>query len=182
MDSKKIKIEKTLHREQIASFLRMMAAAIEGQGGDDLEDYGVDLHSFNKLKLGLVRQQGGQLTLTIKVKTSEITGMNKGNEMDFEDVAETKYRPLKKIIKASFNQIKTSVAENKLPAAAVLDEFLAQVKTMTSYQGFGDEYYGVFNEACRELKEAFRNKDLASFIDLCARVDNLHKECHARYK
>jgi XXXCH domain-containing protein len=63
-----------------------------------------------------------------------------------------------------------------------MDDFLAQVKVMVSYTGFGDDDYATFMTACEALYGAFKRKDLTLFAECFAVVLSLKKECHHRYK
>ncbi|MEN8135579.1 MAG: GAK system XXXCH domain-containing protein [Thermodesulfobacteriota bacterium] len=98
------------------------------------------------------------------------------------EVFEQKYRPLKKMLKKSVKNIAGSVASNQLPPALVMDDFMAQVKVVVSYPGFGDEYYPTFTVACDALYKAYRKKDQPLFVECFAVVVSLKKECHHRYK
>jgi XXXCH domain-containing protein len=99
------------------------------------------------------------------------------NRSEFVD---QKYRPLKKMLKKSVKSITGSVASKQLPAALVVDDFMAQVKVMISYQGFGDEYYSVFMAACEALYKAYLKNDQPLFAECFAVVVSLKKECHHR--
>ncbi len=99
------------------------------------------------------------------------------NRTEFVD---KKYRPLKKMLKKNFKNIADSVAGKRLPPALVMDDFMAQVKVMVSYQGFGDEYYPAFIVACDALYKAYRKKDQVLFTESFAVVVSLKKECHHR--
>jgi XXXCH domain-containing protein len=63
-----------------------------------------------------------------------------------------------------------------------MDDFMAQVKVMVSYPGFGDERYATFQGACEALYKAYKGKDLPLFVECFSVVISLKKECHHRYK
>lgn len=98
------------------------------------------------------------------------------------DLTDRKYRPLKKLLKKSWEKIQREVAHGKLPSSLVMDEFMAQSKVMVSYPGFGDENYQEFTESCAALYQAFRAKNLQSFTDELGRVIGLKESCHNRYR
>ncbi len=107
--------------------------------------------------------------------------MAKGDKSRSEFV-DQKYRPLKKMLKKSVKSITSSVASKQLPPALVMDDFLAQVKVMVSYPGFGDEHYSTFMAACDALDKAYRKKAQLLFGECFAVVVSLKKECHHRYR
>jgi len=49
MGDKKIAIEKTLNANQIAAFLRLLADELEGETSGEPNEFGSQLHDFNKL-------------------------------------------------------------------------------------------------------------------------------------
>lgn len=183
MAHKKIKIEKTLESEEIAAFLRLMASEIEGKGAVAMKDLGVDLHSFNKIKLGLIKKEGGNLTLTLKVKKDRPKNVAAGGKQKaFEDLAELKYRPLKKVLKATFAKMHKSIRAEALPTAFAVEDFMAQARAMVSYPGFGDDYYESFIASCNEFEKAFRKNDLAAVKEIFVKISELKTDCHKRYK
>ncbi len=184
MSTKKVKIEKTLEAKQIAAFLRLMAAEIEGGGEDSLNGLGVDLHSFNKLKLALIKKEGGDLVLTLKVKQGrQLTRQDKEeNAMPFKDIAEMKYRPLKKTLKSGYAAIRKEIEGGGLPSEAEIKDFMALTRTMVSYPGFGDDSYADFSAACQELDLAFKKRDFPAFRISFQKIGALRKSCHGRYK
>ena len=69
-----------------------------------------------------------------------------------------------------------------IPSSSVMGEFMAQVKVMVAYPGFGDEHYAAFMAACNALCSAYKKKDLIVFGERFTAVIALKKECHHRYK
>lgn len=110
--------------------------------------------------------------------------MTAGKKKDaaLESVAESKYRPLKKTMKKTFAALKESSANNLLPPASLVEQFMAEAKAMVSYPGFGDDYYQEFWQTCQNLHAAYNAQDGARFRELLAQVRSLKKECHARFK
>jgi XXXCH domain-containing protein len=92
-----------------------------------------------------------------------------------------KYRPLKKMLKKNSRIISDCLVSQQLPPAVVMDDFMAQVKVMVSYPGFGDEYYAAFLVACEALYQAHKEKDPALFVEHFSVIISLKKQCHHRY-
>lgn len=98
------------------------------------------------------------------------------------ELAEQKYRPLKKKIKKSFKKIKEWTARNELPPRSLLEDFLAEATVMISYPGFGDEHYHDFSAACLALKKAHDAKDMELFSRRLAEISRIKKQCHGKFK
>ena len=98
------------------------------------------------------------------------------------ELAENKYRPLKKRLKKTFKKIKELDKKNELPPRSLLEDFLAEAAVMVSYPGFGDVYYQDFTEACNALKKAYKTKDLALFSKRLSDISAIKKDCHNRFK
>lgn len=182
MDPKKITIQKTLERNQIADFLRLLASEIEGNSGEGLQDFGVDLHNFNKIKVGLVKRAGGQLELKLKIKDGvafePVTIA--GNE--FEAVSDSSYKLLKNQMSQSYKAIGCALKDKRLPPSETVDLFLKEAEQMISFPGFGDEYYGEFIGGCREFKDQCMKGNVEAVAELYGRITSLTKQCHRRYK
>ena len=87
---------------------------------------------------------------------------------DQAELAEQKYRPLKKRIKRSFKKLKESLKRNELPPRGLVDDFMAEASVMVSYPGFGDEHYQDFSDACAALRKAREVGDLDLFSEKLA--------------
>ena len=98
------------------------------------------------------------------------------------ELAEQKYRPLKKRMKETFKKMKRCLERKVLPPRSLVDEFIAEATVMVSYPGFGDEHYQVFTAACVALKEARDAKDLELFFKRLTEISRIKKECHGRFK
>lgn len=97
-------------------------------------------------------------------------------------LAEFKFRPLKKGLRLTFRQMREAVESGRLPDKTVLTQFVDEVTLMTSYPGFGDEFYEPFLRACQELLELFKADNQAGFAKQLALIHTLKKECHGRFK
>ena len=102
-----------------------------------------------------------------------------GNRQDFAD---RKYRPLKKSMKKTYKDMVKLVEQGQLPSGAIVTDFMAQVRTMVSYPGFGDDHYKTFTIACDSLHKAFKSKDSELFAIELKKISLHKKECHHRYK
>jgi XXXCH domain-containing protein len=95
------------------------------------------------------------------------------------NIAESKFRPLKKELKKTFAKIRQAVKGEDLPSKNDMMEFMGQIEVMISYPGFGDEYYDSFMHLCIELNSAFRAKDQIRFNECLKSVISAKNLCHA---
>ena len=100
----------------------------------------------------------------------------------FREIADNKYRPLKKSLKITYKAIVNQIEKGQLPSTSLITEFMAQTRAMVSYPGFGDSHYADFTQACDSLNQAFTSKDLGHFSEELKKISILKKECHHRYK
>nr|MBF0222045.1 GAK system XXXCH domain-containing protein [Desulfobulbaceae bacterium] len=182
MDPKKITIQKTLERTQIAAFLRLLATEIEGGSSEGLQDFGVDLHNFNKIKVGLVKRAGGQLELKLKIKDGAALKGAEEAATELEDASSNSYKLLKNKMSQTFKTIGRAVSEKRLPPAETVESFLREVEQMVSFPGFGDEYYDEFINLCRELERRYAEGKIEAVVELHGRILSQTKQCHRRYK
>ena len=187
MSKKEIKIEKELTSDQIADFLRLLADEVEGRTVMEKTDLDIDLHNFNKMKIGIVKSHGGGLSLKLKIKDKKSMKApprqpQKRRHPPFEDVADLKYRPLKKQLNRTFKAIGDSLRKKELPPDPTMTTFMDEAKLMISYPGFGDDHYDRFHAACRDLQQAFKDGDRSRMAELHAHLNELKKQCHNRYK
>lgn len=96
------------------------------------------------------------------------------------DIAEQKYRPLKKRLKIPYKKIEKDMEAGKLPLARVLTEFMDLSKIMISYSGFGDERYQEYKDACLTFEKACRAGDTALAQRQFATIKKIKHECHKR--
>lgn len=179
MGEKKILIEKTLDVKQIAAFLRLLAAELEGNGCESNE-FGSQLHGFNKLKLGVIRQEGGQLLLTLKVKSNGNEAQ--ASDVEFTDTAAHDYRPFKQRLKSTFTELSNCVNQATLPSEELLARFKAESKQLISFPGFGDPWYDEYWQACLGLEQAVKVGSVPAFHEKWAAVSAIKKACHRRFK
>ncbi len=172
MRRKKIHIERNLDTEQVAGFLRALADEIEGRCPSSLEQYGIDLQDFQKIKVGLRKGETGELILKIKVRGSRPEKKRHGS---------LSYKHLKKRMKATF-----SLLGGEITAGAVggdlLAAFLEDARQMISFPGYGDEFYEEFSDHCDALADAHKNGDMAGMRAAFTGLARCKKDCHDRFK
>ncbi len=183
-----IKIENSLAAEQVAGFLRTLADELEGKNEGGLQQYGLELHDFNKIKLGLRRGEAGELFLKIKVRDSQVrqrhaAGMEKTKKGgDEEDPGRMEYRILKKRLKANFAALGKAINAQELPERHIVQAFLQDSRRMTAWPGFGDPFYQEYNRLCTAFEEASNEKDPTRLAECFHNLTLCVKSCHARYK
>lgn len=180
MDRKKITIKKTLDVSQIAAFFRLLAAELEGTPPLESNELGKQLHDFNKLTIALIKQEGGQLALSLKVKERGQKAAIATTE--FTDVAEHDYRPFKRHLKSTFAELGTCASQATLPSTELLSRFMAESQRLISFPGFGDTHYSDYWQACLAMDQAAKNGTALAFQEKWAAVNAIKKACHSRYK
>ncbi len=98
------------------------------------------------------------------------------------DVAENKFRPLKKELQTVWKIIKNSVSIDQFPEQERLDVFLALSRVMVSYPGFGDQNYKAYIRVCDEMYENFVQKDLVAFQNSFLKLKEIRHDCHEMYR
>ena len=98
------------------------------------------------------------------------------------EIAELKFRPLKKNLRQSFNEIRHIIESGKLPDKKIVGQFQDEVSLMVSYPGFGDQFYGPFKEACLKLLALHEANDIEGFQKQVASIRSLKKQCHGQFK
>lgn len=181
-----VKIENHLEAEQVAGFLRSLADELEGKKEGGLQQYGIDLQDFNKIKLGLRRGETGELFLKIKVKDSRVGPQNaapgktkRGGE---EDPVRSDYKILKKRLKGSFSALGRAIAGNEPLDRSTVQSFLRDSKKMTDWPGFGDLFYEEYIRLCRAFEDADKAQDPARLAECHRKLTDCMKRCHERYK
>lgn len=180
MGEKKITIKKTVDIDQVATFLRLLADELEGKSVSEFSEFGYQLHDFNKLKVALIRQEGGQLALSLKVKGSGHGAPSPAP--DFNDAAESDYLSLKQQLKVTFVELNGCASQNILPSAEVLGRFMKQSHRVISFPGCGDYYYNDYWQACLAMEQAVDNGSAADFQEKMAAINTIKKACHRRFK
>ena len=180
MDEKKVTIKKTVDANQAATFLRLLADELEGINSPVADAAGIQLHDFNKLKIALIKEEGGQLALTFKVK--EHNRQRPVAATEFTDISEREYGPFKQQLKATYSQLLSLASQATLPAPELLAQFMAQSKRLITFAGFGDPYYHDYWQACLAMEQAVSAGQIAAFQERLAAIQALKKACHQRFK
>ncbi len=180
MGDKKIVIDKTLDVNQIAAFLRLLADELEGKASAEPNEFGSQLHDFNKLKISLIKQEGGQLSLRLKVKDNK-QAVNAAT-MEFTDIAEQDYRPFKQRHKATFVELSSCAKQGELPGPDLLMRFMTESQQLIAFPGFGDTYYNDYKQACLALEQAVNAGSVPDFQEKLAVINAQKKACHRRFK
>ena len=186
MGEKKIVIDKTVDVSQTAAFLRLLANELEGKSSPDPDEYGRQLHDFNKLKLCLIKQEGGELSLRLKVKGASAgpsaPAAAPSSSAEFTDIVASEYRPFKQQLKNTFAELTTCVSGGQLPSPQLLARFMAQSQQLVSFKGLGDPYYSDYTQACQALAKAVESGDAATLQERLAAIQALKKSCHRRFR
>jgi XXXCH domain-containing protein len=183
--AKKSKIEKYIQPGELPEFLRKIADALEGEASEE-DAYLVMIEGFKKLKINIRNEYGHT---AVKV-TAKPMSMDKEECSEAEVVSQAeqssstkpKYKNLKKRMKASFKVIFKSVHAGTLPPPEVVDEFMADSRTMVSFEGYGDEYYDEFIAACDKFQQACNDSDVEAAHNACDEINSITAHCHSRYK
>ncbi len=101
-------------------------------------------------------------------------------EQSKSEIAEHKYRPLKKRLRGFYNKIKAALNRGTLPNSAILSDFMALTQIMVSYPGFGDDYYDYFRKSCLAFEKACRENDLSKAQEAFSTIMQLKHDCHHR--
>ncbi|WP_320174479.1 GAK system XXXCH domain-containing protein [Maridesulfovibrio sp.] len=187
--AKKSKIEKYIQPGELPEFLRKIADALEG-GASEEDAYLVMIEGFKKLKIN-IRNEYGHTAVKVTAKpmpTSISSEQEDPSEAEIPSPAEqdnstkSSYKSLKKRMKASFKVIFKSVHAGTLPPLEVVEEFMADSRTMVSFEGHGDEYYDEFTAACDKFQQACNDSDIESAHNACDEINSITAHCHSRYK
>ena len=190
MKASERKIKQGMPFEEIPAYLRRLADALEKKV-DNLPTELTDLpEPIGKLELkGKARPDSWDLK--IKIKAEPLPELSPGgtdaasaSESAVDGKPQIKYKSLKKRMKTSFKDIGESLAAQKLPDPSVLEAFLTESDIMMAFPGkkYGEPDYPAYREACRQLADAYENRNYAAFKDVYARLEQLKKDCHKAYK
>lgn len=171
--SEESKIARFMEKQELVSFFRDVADALEKGGKPGLEA----LEDFRKLKIG-VKNEFGQLELKMKIKPEkqEAAAADASGQPGLP-----KYKTLKKRMKSSFKMIFTMLHDGAMPPEQAVESFLSDSDLMVRYAGYGDEYYEDYTKACESFRKAYEAGDVQTLV---AAVDALAEQkgrCHAKY-
>jgi len=181
MEEKKISLNKTLTPQQVAGFLRLLADELEGKTIPESDKLEWQLHDFNKLKIKLIRQEGGQLSLRLKVKDHSSQSTTTA-PTEFTDIAEQEYRPFKQELKATFAELNACAGQGQLPSPELLGRFMKQSQRLIAYPGFGDPYYEEYWQTCQLMEQEAKNGSIPGFQEKMTGIASIKRSCHRRFK
>lgn len=170
----KVKYSWQLSRSEAADLLRKLAHSIE-QGEEEVSDYGIQLAELSKykIKIALGIDNSLELKFTGKFGKTEGTAEFAGTES---------YSSLKKRMQTYFKAMRDSLARGEFPSREIVTVFLADSITMTTYSGYGDEFYAEYTASCVRLQKAFEAEDAAFMGQVLTELGQAKKRCHEIYK
>ncbi len=99
-----------------------------------------------------------------------------------ENLAELKFRPLKRQLQKLFKEMQFDIRDGVAPAAGLVAEFTRQAETMASYPGFGDKNYPAFLDAVRQLSRLHSGTILSVWQRQLDNITELRRHCHESFK
>jgi XXXCH domain-containing protein len=99
-----------------------------------------------------------------------------------KDLAEQKFRPLKRQLQKLFREMQFSLSDGAAPTDDMVDEFIRQVEIMVSYPGFGDENYPAFLDTVRRLGHLKKDTTLSVWQQLLDDITKLRQRCHESFR
>lgn len=172
----KRKFEMNLTKEQSSEFLRKVADSIE-QKSEIIEDYGIDLKNYGKLKLS-IKPKFDQMKLKVSLKKY----FEEEEDEEYKEIkGREEYKYFKKRMKSYFQEIKESLDQNVFPSSEIVSVFLKDSETMRTYQ-VADEYYQDYMEACSKLSEAYQQEDFKQLQEQFNNLNEIKDACHLKYK
>ena len=178
--------KQTLTDKETADFLRQLALGIES-GILDFNESQIPWGEVKKIKVTF-RNQGSQVVVKTKLKSEkpgnmEIEIESPGAEEEAADKQfATSYSKLKKRMKGSLKNIIVSLKKNTMPDNEKAMAFISDCRSMTGFNGYGDEYYQVFLAEVRVLEEALNRNAAEEANQSVNRINSIMKDCHDRYK
>ncbi|MEF3698538.1 GAK system XXXCH domain-containing protein [Desulfolutivibrio sp.] len=179
----KPKLEKTLPRDELADFLRQLAAQAQS-GALDFPGGSVPLAGMKALKIS-VKDSGEALTVKVRLKypkpePTAAPGPGRGTAAAGSGASlRPRYKALKKRMKRDFKDIGAALAAGSAPRPDILAAFVADSRLMTTYRGKGDDHYPAYLEAVAALEAAQAAGDLEAMARGYRELALCKKKCHA---
>ena len=182
MSSSDKKIEIILRSDELRGVLKALANGLKNSiAPDALRSFAVDIEHAQKLEL-VLRQHGGMAELKLKVKGLPTpTEAQADAEERFASGGES-YKSIKKRMKTSFKFIGHSIANQMLPPAEIMTEFLADSKAMCEHPNRGGGDYARYAELMLEFKVAYEQGDMVALAAIYAEFNVSKKTCHTLHK
>ncbi|KAB1442181.1 GAK system XXXCH domain-containing protein [Pseudodesulfovibrio senegalensis] len=168
------RINRFATREELAGFLRELADALESGGSGEL----ACVNEFKKIKLG-IRDEFGQISLKARIKSRSRECDEQQETRHVEGKPE--YKTLKKRMKSSFRILLAMIHENRMPPREAIDSFLEDSALMVTCEGYGDEYYEQYTEACEAFQKACDAGDMEKMHETIDVLIHEKSRCHAKY-
>jgi XXXCH domain-containing protein len=187
----KPKLEKTLPRDELADFLRQLAAQAKS-GALDFPGGSVPLAGMKTLKIA-VKDSGEALTVKVRLKypkpepvhalpggsgETPAPGGNNGPTATGASLR-PRYKSLKKRMKRDFKDIGAALAAGSAPRPDTLAAFVADSRLMTTYRGKGDDQYPAYLAAVAAFEAAQAVGDLEAMSRGYRELALCKKKCHA---
>lgn len=180
------KFKKNFSADQLADYLRQLAALIDGSDDRKAVDLeGVRMGNIKLIKLNIKRHVSGY-SVKLKLKSENKESSDSKETPPVSDVlgladATITFKHLKKRMKSSFKLISENLAANRFPDRAVVDGFLEDVDRMSRFPDqCGGKRYSEFKKACGGLLHALENEDFGVLQGRYADVKMLRNECHRK--
>jgi len=169
--NRKNKTHLNVDQEEAADFFSKLAESIR-EDKDFVPEYDIPLRNYRKIKASL-KKKPEAFHLEVKVVSED------QEETEDEDLH---YKKLKKRMEAYFEEMGHSLQDDYLPSREIVYVFLTDSKSMTSFGGYGEEYYEEFLQLCESLRMSFEEEDLDGVREHYNQLDQLREACHGRYK
>ncbi len=183
MKSREQKIKRELEPGQVADLFRSIADAIEGNAPVDGEETAGLFDDFYKASLKMKRK-GSTISLEAKVASTlpSVPESADAPSTGQRTPEKPKYKSVKKRMKSTFGSIRDSLAENRMPNTDTVASFLDNSRLMVSYEGYGDDFYTEYTDACQRFADAFESTDWSGIYAAYETIRRLKNDCHKRYK
>lgn len=173
--------------KETSDFLKQLASGIQG-GELVLDGESFEWDEIKKIKITFKNQQSRVMVKT-KLKTEPATDVEMDFDLDDEPVepevdqkTDLPYKKLKKRMKQTLKTVHQSLKLNQMPRHQDLLTLLEDSRAMTSFQGYGDEYYPEFLEIVQQLEESHKLNDLQALNTAFKNFVGQMKHCHDRFK
>ena len=175
-----IKVDKVLTGPEAADFLRRLADGLEK---DKLivGDTTVEMHRSIQIEESL-DVKGDQVTYGLKVTHRSNAGPAPEEAPDRKRDVKPPVKKLKKRMAKSFKAVLDVLQEGELPRLEQVGSFCADTDIMFSVMDKAQENFPAFKAKCRDLLVAVEHGNLENAIDAAGDINQLRKDCHARYK
>ncbi len=140
-----------------------------------------DPENFQKLEMGIKKGEEG-FSLKVKMKISHEDRAEKESPAVSGKKEKSRYKKIKKRMKASFKEISECMEKGTLPEEELVTSFLQDSRLMTSFSEYGAEFFTEYDKICAEFRRAFENRDMQACKTAYNELSRLKDDCHKRYK